>query len=64
MYGPKTQNDAHPQDLDPEIHSIQVRGAAVSSFFYLIPRTDIDCVAWVAHDGKRSRDRPHVMSEV
>ncbi|KAG1803828.1 uncharacterized protein HD556DRAFT_1226659 [Suillus plorans] len=23
MYGPKTQNDAHPQDLDPEIHSIQ-----------------------------------------
>jgi hypothetical protein len=24
MYGLKTQNDAHPQDLDPEIHSIQI----------------------------------------
>ncbi|KAG1891051.1 hypothetical protein F4604DRAFT_1566337 [Suillus subluteus] len=24
MYGLKTQNDAHPRDLDPEIHSIQL----------------------------------------
>jgi hypothetical protein len=29
MYGLKTQNDAHPQDLDPEIHSIQVREGCV-----------------------------------
>ncbi|KAG1782540.1 hypothetical protein EV702DRAFT_387062 [Suillus placidus] len=24
MYGLKTQNDAHPQDLEPEIHSVQI----------------------------------------
>ncbi|KAG1753463.1 hypothetical protein EDB19DRAFT_1903124 [Suillus lakei] len=24
MYGLKTQNDAHPRDLDPDIHSIQI----------------------------------------
>ncbi|KAG2118351.1 hypothetical protein BD769DRAFT_1483208 [Suillus cothurnatus] len=33
IYELKTQNDAHPRDLNPELHFIQVQGAAVSSLF-------------------------------